>query len=694
MTAAFEIAMADTFQKALSRLDPSRLKHVLDAVAKLQAGNSSVHLHALQGLPHKAFSVNQNAMRVVCQQDGGVLVLLWVDDHDDAYQWAARHRVVQVGSVVRILPTEFADADPTPEAPLDLRGPLSHLRPKDLGHLGVSPGAARTLLRVRDEDELVEFADLLKGPLGEALIALGTDARLDVVVRQYEQAQKEAATPRPGLGDAVRAPENSHRFSMLPPGEEALARALSGSLESWQVFLHPSQRRLVDKDASGPMRVTGGPGTGKTVVCLHRAAHLAKVTFHDDPRPILLTVFNKALAKRIRAQLEQLCGQGSPLLDRIHVRTVVGVAQDILRAAGRPDTFLAKEDTPAAWQEAMQQESLGLPESFYRAERQFVLARNDAWTETRYLSQARTGRGTRSGRKDKKAIWNVLEAFERACARRGGVDRVGLAREATAVLSDGSTVAPYAAVVVDEAQDCAPGDLRLFAALVRDPATGQARRNALTLAGDGYQRIHERPVPLSHCGIDIRGRSWRLHLNYRTTEPIRRAALETIRDLPPDPLHEEEPALGDPRDRSVRSGEAPVWEAFPSPEAEAAWVADQVAAQPQATFLVLSRTNQGLDTVEAELGKRKVTCRRLTAEDESMPQPGVALATLHRAKGLEAPRVVVIGADRIPMKKPPDAVMDVEAWRQQELSLLYVGITRARDWCAVTRVTAKTREKH
>lgn len=693
MTAAFEVAMADTFQKALGRLDPARLKHVLDAVAKLQAGNSSVHLHALQGLPHKAFTVNQNAMRVVCEQDGNLLVLLWVDDHDDAYKWAARHRVVQVGSVVRILPTEIAETETQPEALVELKGPLSHLRPKDFGHLGINPRAATVMMRIRDEDELIEVADLLQGPEGQALLALGTESPLDQVVREYEQAKKAAAKTKPRLADVVRAPENSHRFSILPPGEDALAHALSGSLESWQVFLHPSQRRLVDKDASGPMRITGGPGTGKTVVCLHRAVHLAKVTFADDPRPVLLTVFSKALSKRIRAQLEQLCGEGSPLLDRIHVRTVVGVAQDILRSAAASDTFLAKEDPPAAWQEAMQEESLGRPESFYRAERQLVLARNDAWTETKYLGQARTGRGSWIARKDKKAIWRVLDAFERACARRGGVDRVGLAREATAALLDGLAVAPYSAIVVDEAQDCAPVDLRLFAALTRDLGTCQALPNALTLAGDGYQRIHERPIPLSHCGIDIRGRSWRLHLNYRTTEPIRRAALETIQDLPPDPLHEDEPPLGDPRDRSLRTGDAPVRETFESSEVEAAWVADQVAAHPESTFLVLSRTNSGLDAVEAELNKRKLTCRRLTARDEAMPQPGVALATLHRAKGLEAPRVVVIGADRIPMKKPADAVMDAEAWRQQEMSLLYVGITRARDWCAVTRVLATRKEK-
>ena len=686
MTEALEVAMAAIFQRSLTKLDPPILRHVHEAITKLQAGHSSVRLHDLQGLPHKAFGVNQNAMRVVCIRDGNLLVLLWIDNHDDAYTWAKRHRVAQVGNVVRIVPTVVEEPEVKPEASMELPGPLTHLRTKDFGHFGVSPRAADLLQRVRDEDELVEVADLLKNQLGEALIALGTGTALDDAVRQYQDEKQAAEKPTISLADAIKAPENSHRFSILPPGEKALSRALSGSLEDWQVFLHPSQQRLVKKNVSGAMRITGGPGTGKTVVCLHRAVHLAEHTFADDPRPILVTAFNKALSKRIRTQLEQLCGAGSTLLDRIQVRTVVGVAQDILRSANQTTTFLAREDVRAAWQEAMQAETLGRPQWFYRTERQLVLAQHDVWTETRYMSQARTGRGDRIGRKERKAIWKVYVAFEAACERRGGVDRVGLAREASRAINNATAPKPYSAVVVDEVQDCAPVDLRLFAALTSDPSTGQSSSNALTLAGDGYQRIHERPVPLFHCGIDVRGRSWRLHLNYRTTEPIRRAALETIRELPPDVLHDDEPALDDPRDRSLRSGDVPVFETFESVEAEAAWVAKCFEEHPDSTFLVLARTNDDLDRVQSALIERKHPHRRLSADDEALPQPGVALATLHRSKGLEAPRVVVIRADRIPMKKPPDVEMDTEEWRRQETSLLYVGITRARDWCAVTRV--------
>lgn len=688
MKVGLQIALADTFQRALSRLESVRLKHVHEAIVKLQDGHPSVKLHALEGVPFSAFGVNQGALRVVCHAAGDQLLLLWVDAHDAAYKWAARHRVAQVGRVVRVVATERAAAEVTPAPGTAAPGPLGYLRPKALRHLGVPEGAARVLLGAQDDDELLELAEVLRPPLGEALLALGAGAPLEAVARELEEA-RAAGAGAPSLAEALKAPQNSQHFVVLPPGEGALARALGGSLEDWQVFLHPSQRNLVDKDVAGPMRITGGPGTGKTVVCLHRARHLAEVRLADDPRPVLVTAFSKALASRLRAQLVQLCGVGSATLERLTVRTLVGVAQDILRSAGRAEAFLDKEDEQAAWAEALQEEALGLPAAFYAAERQRVQARYDAWTEAAYLKQARPGRGRALARTDKKAVWRVLAAFEQACLRRGGLDREALAREARGALVSGAAPQAYAAVVVDEAQDTSPGDLRLLATLTRAPEAGGARPNALTLAGDGYQRIHERPVPLSQCGIDVRGRSWRLHLNYRTTEPIRRAALEVIQDHPADPLHEDEPALGDPRDRSLRGGEAPVRVEHSDRAAEASWVADRVAEAPEETWLVLARTNAGLDAVEAELARRGGPHRRLSGEDESLPRPGVALATLHRAKGLEAPRVVVVGAEQLPLRRPPDAAMDPDAWRQQELSLLYVGMTRARDWCAVSRVIGR-----
>lgn len=685
---ALDLAFADSFHKALTKLSPLQMKHVHEAIQKLKAGYAATHLHALKGLPFLSFGVNQDAYRVICKKDGALLILLHVGDHDAAYRWAEQHRMVQVGTTVRIIRTVEVEGEgeggATSERP---PGPLAHLRDRELARFEIGPAAAKNLRRIEDETELLEVAEQLRVPLGEAILVLGTDLdALADALRAYEEG-KRAPKPPPELAEALVAPENRERFFVLPPGEDELERALGGSLDAWQVFLHRSQRRLVEKDVDGAMRVTGGPGTGKTVVALHRARHLAENLLQDDERPILVTTFNRVLAARLRGQLAHLCGESSRTLERIRVDTLVGVSQDILRRAGETPAFLTDADETACWEEAMGEGAVEHPRSFYEAERELVLARHDVWTEDAYFENPRPGRGKPMARRERRAVWKVLDAFETAMRRRGGLDRLAFAREAARLVRDGTVSAPYAAIVCDEAQDMTAADLRLAAALARADDGERTRRNALFLAGDGYQRIYRAPVPLSHCGIDIRGRSWRLRLNYRTTEGIRVAALKAIQELPPDEFHPDQHSARASGDRSLRAGPRPEEHTFASKEQEADWIAARLAESPQETTLVLARTHGWLEDLETLLRSRGAEVMRVAPEDEALPSRGAALSTLHRAKGLEAPGVIIAGAQLIPYRRPSG---EPEAhWKRKERCLLYVGMTRARDRCAVTRVVSE-----
>ena len=88
-------------------------------------------------------------------------------------------------------------------------------------------------------------------------------------------------------------------------GVEELERALEYPWDKWTVFLHPSQRELVERNYAGPARVAGSAGTGKTIVALHRAAHLAR---SDRESRVLLTTFSKTLANSLRNRLKRLIG--------------------------------------------------------------------------------------------------------------------------------------------------------------------------------------------------------------------------------------------------------------------------------------------------------------------------------------------------------------------------------------------------
>ena len=212
----------------------------------------------------------------------------------DIYERVGRMRLARKGEGVRII-------EVAPPASAAVRGPQTarereprHARPKPVESNPLSPfsdgelrshrrrgrgtrrrscdrcrqasmSARRSRARVADPDLAVLLADLWERP-GHHVdsFATGGAPRLaDVVVDEEELA---AASRR------ARAKPSSSRHET----EGQIRRLLDGTIEEWMVYLHPSQRAIVRADFNGPARVRGGPGTGKTVVALHRARRLAR----------------------------------------------------------------------------------------------------------------------------------------------------------------------------------------------------------------------------------------------------------------------------------------------------------------------------------------------------------------------------------------------------------------------------------
>jgi mRNA-degrading endonuclease RelE of RelBE toxin-antitoxin system len=702
--AGYQIAFTRAFYASLDELDDKTRKNVREAIDKVHEGHPSVRVHKLEGVPWVAFGVNQNALRVICHRDGQTLVLCHVGKHDPAYEvWARNNRFVQAGDHIRILrsveatesrqPTSPQPGSPEPGRSQPSTGPLSCVSDEAFSRFDVAPPTARILRAVPDELELLDLLYHFPTYRLNALLRLADDPDdLDAIAATYAEAKREDTT-RPSLADALANEANSAEVWLASPDDEAVKRALESGLAAWRVFLHPSQRRLVRTDAKGPLKIGGGPGTGKTVVALHRARWLAESVFAPDrlgaSKPILVTTFNSVLARQLEPMLDELCDGNRELRARIVVMSTTRVAQELLRKAGKPNRF--RTDVDDAWAAALAHDAASRGRAFYESERATVLARSDAWTEKAYLEAKRTGRSSRLDRVARKEVWRVLSAFEAALVASGGGDDIALAREATALLATGALESPYAAVVCDESQDLGAMDLRLLAALSRDPATGAIRANALTLCGDAYQRLYRVPVPWSACGIDVRGRAKNLKLNYRTTEAIRAAAVGLLSGKKPEDADETDATTLDGY-RALRRGVPPEEHTFPTPEAEADWIAS--LAQPakkgepaRGTLLVLARTNDWLDRLEKLLLARGKTPRRLGQNDLPRDDDPLVLCTLHRAKGLEAPRVVLAGRQLVPLKYPGGGdAADRATWDAKELAALYVGMTRARDWCGISVV--------
>ncbi len=670
----------------MGNLDTSTRGEVLAAAMKVVEGNASVHVHKLTGSDFVSFGVNRNALRVICEREGETLLMLHVASHDDAYDWARRHRTVRVGQVIRFLAvdTESVPADVPAKAQHTASGPLADIRDRVFSRFGVGPHAARALRRAGSEDAVLELAEHMRPPIAEALIGLATiPDDLQGLVRRFEDARdvegQVVVTP---LAEAVRAPVNAGAV-WLPRSARALRSALEGDLESWRVFLHPSQQALVRKHMRGAAKVTGGPGTGKTVVAVHRARFLAEQA-GEGAKPVLLTTLTRTLTEQLQTMVTQMCCDEPHLIERLHVRSLVVASQSVLTLAGLPHTVATPDVLQACWATAHVADTLGWSVRDYSEEREQVVARNGAWTGTAYLTTTRRGRSTRLDRRARRQVWSVLEAFEQALAETRGGDPVALAREATRAVLRGDVPSPWRAVVCDEVQDASASELRFLAALARDPETEQIRPDGLFLCGDGYQRLYATAVPLVACGIEVRGRSRRLRLNYRTTEGIRRAAIEVVRGLDLDDLDTLSEGEDSPFDgyRSVRGGPPPQVERFETHEAEAAWIALRAQVGP---VLVLARTQAYLNQLAEQLRAQGCAVHVLEGRG-SMATTGVTVCTLHRSKGLEASQVVIAGRQLVPGRFPGGGAGARRRFQRQERCLLYVGMTRARDWCGVTSV--------
>lgn len=681
-----QIALDKSFQRALTRLDPAQQAAVNETILKLQAGNSSVRPHKLEDSGFVSIVVNRDALRIVSLRDGDTYVLLHVDKHDAAYKWATRHRMVQVGSHIRLV--ELArEQESGGEAELCAPpGPLAEQPDKVFKHFEVGPLAAAVLRTVPDDSHLIELLESFKAPVADAVLGLATEPdALQELVLTYEQrmAAPTPAAPLP-LSEVISAQQNRGELWLLPPEHQALKAALEAGGDAWRVFLHPSQRKIVEWQVNGAIQVSGGPGTGKTVVLLHRARFLAESVFGEGK--IVLCTFSRALAEQLERDLGRLCVDAPALLDRFEVHTLTGLAREVLDQAGEPSAFLDDEVVEACWDEALKQETLGKPRAFYVAEREGVCARNGTWSLTTYARVPRTGRGSRlRGLPQRKAVWKVLEAFEAALKQRGGGDAHALARRAGQLLRAGSVPAAYVSVLCDEVQDASADELRLLAAMGAG-SEQTVRPNALFLCGDGYQRLYRSPVPLSACGIEIRGRSRKLRLNYRTTEGIRAQAVAMVSGQPLDELEESSGQDALQGYRSLRGGPLPEERSFNSPEEEADWVASLSSAADEGPLLVMARTKAWLVKLEALLVARGLS-PFLLGKNSSALQP-LTLCTLHRAKGLEAPRAVLVGMQQSPMayRGSGEDKQDRVLWERMERSLVYVGMTRARDWCGVSRV--------
>ena len=670
-----DFRIADTFTDSLSRLTGDEQKAVKTTAFDLQMNSASpgMQFHKLERARDRNFwSIRVNAdIRLIVHKIAGSLLLCYVDHHDKAYDWAERRKLethpktgaaqlVEIRETVKevVVPVYVPTEQPAKPKPK----PCADRSADELLSFGV-PAEWIDDVRAADEDQLLVVAERMPSEAAEALLEIATGGRPRV-------APVAAPDESP-----FEHPDAQRRFRLMTSSEE-LERALEFPWDKWTIFLHPEQRGLVEHPFSGPARVMGSAGTGKTIVALHRAAFLARA--HPEAR-VLLATFSQPLANALSDRLRRLVGNQPRLAERIEVHALDAIVLRLYRMHVGSVQLIERQNLVSSIRRAADNtpgHNFKLP--FLCAEWDEVIDawQLDHWDE--YRSFARLGRKSRLTEPQREVVWAILSKAKAAIQESGGHTTAQLFNR-LAILFKECDLAPFDFVVVDEAQDLSVTQLRFLAAL------GARRSDSLFFAGDLGQRIFQTPFSWKALGVDVRGRSRTLKVNYRTSHQIRAKADSLLNGFSRDVDGVEQDRTGTV---SVFNGATPSIRVYGSPDEEctaaAAWIKHRViegVAPHEIAVFFRSDTERLRAVAIAEAAKMPF---RLFDESLLTTADHIAVGPMHLAKGLEfrAVAVVACDADALPclsrVKEIGDSA-DLEDVYTTERHLLYVACTRARD---------------
>ncbi|GAA0965351.1 UvrD-helicase domain-containing protein [Actinocorallia libanotica] len=628
---------------------------------------------------------------------------------------------------LRLTPAPDEQATPaehTP-APVETREPappaepiLASCAPEDLRRLGVVDALIAIALTVTDDEELDQLIAGAPRLTAEVLTGLGSGMTVEEVEREITLP---AATPlEPGFENDMATALT--RTAVTTVDDDIRNVLAEGDFRAWKVYLHPTQRKIVERNYNGPARVSGGPGTGKTIVALHRVARLAAALPSGPGRPILLTTYTKNLTADLRSRLTSLIPPA--LLGRIDIKHIDQLAQSVLNdntSPGSQRSLITDDQAMDVLREVLfeHDEQRWDAEFLFDEWEQIVLGQSLA-TRQDYFKARRAGMGRALNRPERAAVWKLLDQF---ALRLNGLGRETWAQAAERAaryemerarkiqiraehkpddstpnhLDDASGTRRlrhrYQHIVVDEAQDLSPAHWKMLRAMA---APGP---DDLFIAGDTHQRIYDRQVTLSTVGINIRGRSSKLTLSYRTTQEILDQAAKIVRGAAYDDLDDGTDTLDGYQ--SLLRGPAPEYVACTDWTDEITQLAqtlgqwraeitrpavDGTVRDPSGHLAVCVADGEMADRVAADLEtKHGITTTTLT-KDGPQGDGEVHIGTMHRFKGLEYQRLAIIGAsdgiiprtafiDKYATTDPNRYERELKKSRNQ----LFVATTRVRD---------------
>lgn len=699
-----QVLMHQKFEASYDSLDGSIRNRVLNFMVRLQRDPEApgLDLKHPQGAPSYVRTArvtdNYRAVLVTSGSDGEneALSLVAVKAHDAAYDYANSLQLQvnpKTGAAELYQPIAVAAA--VAEAPtVDSSGEMPYLpagvRRRDLERFGVDPDLAAKLVTVVGEEAFLAIAEALPATQSNAVLDLACGKSADDVWRDYGIVDI-GPIDVDDIQAAMQRPISRLNFtSAAGDSEDELRAVLEGDFAKWRVWLHPLQRKLATHDGwNGPFRITGGAGTGKTVTAIHRARHLAnRLDAEGGSDKVLLTTYTRNLVRAIESQLVELAGPD--ITKRVDIQNVDSLARAIVETtdSGRSlvsgSTLVQDDDRrlQELWKTSAATTQGGWGPGFLADEWALVVLGNSIEDEKGYLMVARSGRSQRLSRPQRADVWRAIEHFQRLMRAEGVLTFTELAARAASALAADAKLRnrfEFRHAIVDEAQDLHPAHWKMLRALV------PAGPDDLFIVGDAHQRIYGRPTPLSRYGIETRGRSRRLTINYRTSREILNW---TVRIADPD-VDDLDTLAGA---RSVFGGPEPEALGLDTSDDEdrgiaeiiERWVAEGFHRSDIAVFTYEKRN---VEQIASAFDAAAIT-NAVVGSDTREEKLGdaVRVMTMHRAKGLEYRGVILA---RLGEKDfPPWFVARLsgdELTREMKRlrRVLYVAGSRARERMAI-----------
>ena len=675
--------LSDTFYEAVLSLQKKIQSKVIAFQKKFRENNAAngIHLEPIAQFKDNALRsarVDDNYRAIIGVLGDDAYHLLYVGTHEDAYSWGMRKRFAwnehtQSCQLITVTESEEVVSKASPDSAENAF--FKDVTDEKLLAIGVPQELLGKVRSIQTLDDLDPLDDMLPNDAYENILNLMDGENIDDIIADIESGRAKANE------DKLLSDNNKRRFVELTDDDE-LQRIIDKDMDIWQLFLHPSQRKLVNADYKGTMKVSGGAGTGKTVAALHRMKYLTS----NPNANVLFTTYTRTLKENLEGLVQKMeINRSRYVLNNIDQVLIECARQYHIKEGFKILDYSGDEESLKLWREVIETEVTEFDEHFLYDEYIDVIVYFGNADARSYMMQQRVGRTKALSRKQRIEIWKLVEKYVALKQERKYVDRLELFNETTNYLNE-HNVRPFTNVIADEFQDFSNPELKFLRALVAEG------RNDLFLTGDPMQRIYSgRKINFSAAGINVRGvRSRRLKINYRTTEPIKRVAVSIIKGQTYDDMDGgTESTKG--YVSLIHGGEKPQYVMVSNATEEVTQVAEWIEACKNAGIslkdICIAAPSMGLmKELQTRLHTDGTAYKVLKGTSKQGASDGVSLCTFHSLKGLEFKAVILMGVNErnVPSKATeayPFNGMDAlekKEYLSSKRSLLYVAITRAR----------------